>query len=498
MRPMSRTSQVLGLAAAFMVLASEGKTLAGDQPVTAPNVILVLTDDQGFGDLSCHGSPDVRTPNIDRLHRESVRFTDFQASPTCSPTRAAIMTGYAPFKGGVTHTIHERERLVLKYTTIAQQLKALGYATGIFGKWHLGDEDAYQPGRRGFDEVFVHGAGGIGQRFSGSAADAPDNTYFSPVIRHNGTFVRTRGFCTDVFFRQALGWIKQQQKDARPFFAYISTNAPHSPYVAPDKYTKRFAAAGYGKAAQGDYGMVENIDDNMGLLMRKLDEWNLSGNTVLIFMSDNGKAQFRNKEPLGRNAVPDTYNAGMKGYKGSVNEGGTRVPLFVRWPGRMTAGTDVPAMASHYDIFPTLIEMAGGRAPEAIDGRSLVPLIQGRAADWSGMTYRFVHKGRWNPGENPDDYKYQTFAVRNERFRLINNEELYDVKVDRGEQDNVIKLHPEVAQKMMAAYNAWWDEVRPQMVNESGGNEILEPPYVLEYNRQTKARGIPEWMPPEL
>jgi len=127
-----------------------------------------------------------------------------------------------------------------------------------------------------------------------------------------------------------------------------------------------------------------------------------------------------------------------------------------------------------------------------------VPLIQGRAADWSGMTYRFVHKGRWNPGENPDDYKYQTFAVRNERFRLINNEELYDVKVDRGEQDNVIKLHPEVAQKMMAAYNAWWDEVRPQMVNESGGNEILEPPYVLEYNRQTKARGIPEWMPPEL
>src|SRR5215472_1212482 len=175
-----------------------------------PNIILILTDDQGYGDLGRHGNSILKTPNLDRLHDESVRFTDFHVSPTCSPTRSALMTGRHEFRSGVTHTIAERERLSLKATTIAQVLHAAGYTTGIFGKWHLGDEAAYQPGRRGFDEVFIHGAGGIGQTYAGSCGDAPGNTYFKPAILHNGRFEKTEGFCTDVFFDQALRWIDAQ------------------------------------------------------------------------------------------------------------------------------------------------------------------------------------------------------------------------------------------------------------------------------------------------
>jgi len=174
---------------------------------TKPNIILIITDDQGYGDLSCHGNPILKTPNIDRLYARSVRFTDFHVSPTCAPTRAALMTGRHEFKNGVTHTINERERLNLRSFTLAQLLRLVGYVTGIFGKWHLGDEAAYQPDQRGFDEVFIHGAGGIGQTYPGSCGDAPGNKYFDPTILHNRKFVKTKGYCTDVFFSQALDWI---------------------------------------------------------------------------------------------------------------------------------------------------------------------------------------------------------------------------------------------------------------------------------------------------
>src|SRR5262245_41170005 len=193
-----------------------------------PNIIFVLTDDQGYGDLSCHGNPILRTPNLDRLHDEGVRFLDFHVSPTCSPTRSALMTGRHEFRNGVTHTIFERERLTLNATTLAQVLKSAGYTTGIFGKWHLGDQAEYQPDRRGFDEVFIHGGGGIGQTFPGSCGDAPGNTYFDPAILHNGRFEKTHGYCTDVFFAQATQWM-ESVKGKRPFFAYLTPNAPHAP-----------------------------------------------------------------------------------------------------------------------------------------------------------------------------------------------------------------------------------------------------------------------------
>ncbi|MCB1123543.1 MAG: sulfatase-like hydrolase/transferase, partial [Verrucomicrobiae bacterium] len=242
--------------------------LAGSRP----NIILLMTDDQGMGDVAALGNTVLRTPNIDRFYGISTRFREFHVSPTCSPTRSSIMSGRHEFRNGVTHTILERERMALSTTTIAEVLRDAGYETGIFGKWHLGDEDAYQPYNRGFTETFIHGAGGIGQAYPGSCADFPPNQekesrYFDNAILHNDTIVQTKGFCTDVFFDAALGWIKKQHDAKKPYFAYITTNAPHGPMIAPESYKKRFLEMGYDENVAGRYGMIENIDDNLGNLM---------------------------------------------------------------------------------------------------------------------------------------------------------------------------------------------------------------------------------------
>src|SRR5687767_10933493 len=267
--------------AAFLL----GASLLSAAAPQKPNIIFILTDDQGYGDISAHGNPILRTPNLDRMRSESARFTDFHVSPTCAPTRSALMTGRHEFKNGVTHTIFERERLTRSATTLPELLKGAGYKTGIFGKWHLGDEADYQPNRRGFGEVFIHGAGGIGQTYPGSCGDAPGNTYFNPAILHNGRFEKTDGYCTDVFFRQALTWI-EQVKD-RPFYCHIATNAPHAPLVCPEEYSRRYAGL-VPEPVQKFFGMITNIDDNVGRLLAKLKELDLERKTLVIFMTDNG------------------------------------------------------------------------------------------------------------------------------------------------------------------------------------------------------------------
>src|SRR5207302_1028811 len=235
----SREASMFCVSCVLCLLAA-GTFGAAEAPLAGPNIIFLLTDDQGYGDLSCHGNPILKTPNLDRLHREGVRFTDFHVSPTCSPTRAALMTGRHEFRNGVTHTIFERERLTLRATTLAQILRSAGYTTGIFGKWHLGDEPDHWPDKRGFEEMFIHGAGGIGQAFPGSCGDAPGNTYFDPAILHNGKFDKTKGYCTDVFFRQALKWMEEKRKGGAPFFVYLLLNAAHAPLQLPDEYFKRY------------------------------------------------------------------------------------------------------------------------------------------------------------------------------------------------------------------------------------------------------------------
>jgi len=502
-----------------VALGLPGYGVASERPSTGgrplkgrrPNIILVMTDDQGMGDLACLGNKVLKTPNLDTFHARSTRFTDFHVSPTCAPTRSAIMSGRHEFRNGVTHTILERERMALSTTTLPQVLRTAGYETGIFGKWHLGDEDPYQPYNRGFSEVFIHGAGGIGQSYAGSCADFPPNRvaegkYFDNVILHNDTIVQTRGFCTDVFFQAALGWIKKQQASKRPFFAYISTNAPHGPMIAPEKNRKRFLDLGYDKGTAGRYGMIENIDENIGLLMRKLDEWEAWDNTLVIFMTDNGQAGRRGT--LNGKKVAH-YTAGFKTGKGSPYEGGTHVPAFWRWKGVLGEGVDIPALTAHIDLFRTFCELAGAEIPQGIqkiDGRSMLPLLEDPAADWPDREL-FVHVGRWNksgaPGRwgsgltNPDGAKYRNCAVRTRCWRLVNNSELYDIAEDPYESTNVIDRHPEVVARLRKAYEAWWAETRPLMVNEDCPN-ATEHPQAVRYEKQLKKRGIPDWQPPRL
>jgi len=439
--------------------ADPGKSLAGKRP----NVILIMTDDQGYGEMSCHGNPILHTPNLDRLHREGVRLRDFHVSPTCAPTRSSLMTGRHEFRSGVTHTILERERMSLRATTMAQVLKSAGYATGIFGKWHLGDEAPYQPDRRGFDEVFIHGAGGIGQTYPGSGGDAPGNRYFDPAVLHNGRFEKTQGFCTDVFFAQAVRWIDGKRTGDAPFFAYITPNAPHGPYVCPEKYARAFEGKGLDQDSIAYYGMIANIDENVGRLLEKLREWDLERRTLVIFMTDNGHA-------IGR-----LYNAGMRGMKCTPYQGGTRVASFWRWPGVLSAGVDVDRLTAHVDLFPTLAELAGAKIPEGLklDGRSLVPLLTDPKAPWPDRTL-FVHVGRWARGKAAES-KYAQCAVRTARFRLVNNRELFDVLKDPGETTNVIDRHPEAVAGMRAAYDRWWAEVLPALENEDAVGPKVNP-----------------------
>ncbi|MDF7823865.1 arylsulfatase [Pontiellaceae bacterium B12227] len=484
----------VGLLAGLSCLgAAEAKPMEGSRP----NIILVMTDDQGMGDLACMGNPILKTPHLDRFYEQSTRFTDYQVSPTCAPTRAALMSGRAPFKNGVTHTIFQRERMALDTFTMPQALKLVGYSTAIFGKWHLGDEEEYLPGSRGFDEVLIHGAGGIGQVSLGDFPPNGQNTYFDSVLLHNDTVVKTKGFCTDLFFQAGLAWIKEQEKSETPYFAYISLNAPHGPFIAPDSYKKRFLDEGYDENTSGRYGMVENLDDNFGLLWKKLHEWNALENTLVIFMTDNGMSM----KPIMKNGEKvDRFNAGLRSFKNSPNEGGTHVPAFWYWKGVLGEGVDIDALTAHIDLYKTFCDLAGAKLPpsmQQMDGRSLVPLLKDPNAKWADREL-FIHCGRWKAGAR-DAFKYQKCAVRTAKWRFVNNKQLYDISNDPGETRDVASSHPEVVEMLRKSYDKWWASVLPLMVNE--GLPRVKPedqPLAIRYNKQLKEEGIPEWSPPEL
>lgn len=491
---------VLMLSAIALAIAVEAKTLKGSRP----NIILVMTDDQGMGDLACLGNPLLKTPSLDRFYEQATRFTDFHVSPTCAPTRSAIMSGRHEFRNGVTHTIEERELMALSTTTFPQLLQQAGYATGIFGKWHLGDEDAYQPYNRGFGEVLIHGAGGIGQSYEGSCGDFPPNQknkYFDSVLLHNDTIVQTKGFCTDVFFQAALGWIKKQHEAKQPFFAYIAPNAPHGPMIAPDSYKQRWLDDGWDNNTAGRYGMIENIDDNFGLLMQKLAEWNTLENTLVIFMTDNGQS-YRSGNKDGKK-MP-LFAGGFKTGKGSPYEGGTHVPCFWYWKGRLGEGVDIPALTAHIDLYKTFCDLAGIEIPgdiQQIDGRTLLPLLENPKAAWPDRNL-FIHVGRWDKGADPDDFQHGNAAVRSQNWRMVMPKKpkddvvLYDISKDPYEETDVAGQHPEVVHELRTAYDQWWKETVPLMVNEDRPYAEANP-QAVRYERQMKERGVPEWNPPE-
>ncbi|MDP1799011.1 MAG: arylsulfatase [Planctomycetaceae bacterium] len=450
-----------------------------------PNIIVVLTDDQGYGDLSCHGNPILKTPHLDKMHAESVRFTDFHVSPTCAPTRSALMTGRHEFKNGVTHTIFERERLTLKATTLAQVLQSAGYQTGIFGKWHLGDEDPYQPDKRGFDEVFIHGAGGIGQTYPGSCGDAPKNSYFGPVIKHNGKFVKTDGYCTDEFFQHAIAWMDKARADKKPFFTWIATNAPHGPLNITPEYEAIYKDQVPPNVAKF-FGMIANIDDNIGKLQAFLAEKQLDDNTLVIFMNDNG----------GTAGVP-TFNAGMRGSKVTPWEGGTRGASFWRWKNTLTPG-NVAALTAHIDVFPTLAEIVGAKLSDSVqkqvEGRSLMPLLKNPQAYW-GERFLFTQTGRWDPKTDGRQAKRENAAVRWRSYTLVATPketqgewQLFDLSTDPGQKLNIAESKPEIVKKLAAAYDEWWESLPPYLINEQQTGPKWNP-FHEQYWRQYRGPG---------
>ncbi len=403
--------------------------------VRRPNVILVITDDQGYGDLGCHGNKVIVTPNIDRLHGQSLRLTDFHVDPTCSPTRSALMTGHYSSRTGVWHTIMGRSLLGRNEVTMADVFSASGYRTAIFGKWHLGDNYPYRPQDRGFEEVLIHGGGGVGQ-----GPDYWGNDYFDDTYFHNGKEEKFEGYCTDVWFDGALKFI-EANKD-RPFFCYVPTNAPHGPYNVADKYSKPYRDKAVPANQANFYGMITNIDENMGRLTQRLRELNLEDSTILIFMTDNGTS--------------GDYDGGMRGKKGSAYEGGHRVPFFIRWPGGgLTGGRDIETLSAHIDVLPTLIELCGLKGPAGVkfDGASIAPLLKGQSGRWPDRTL-LVHSQRI---EHPE--KWRQSAVMTQRWRLINGKELYDIKADPAQRNNVADTNPEVVEKLRDGYEDWWADL---------------------------------------
>ncbi len=401
-----------------------------------PNVVLVMTDDQGYGDLACHGNPEIRTPTLDRLYEQSVRLTNFHVDPTCSPTRSALLTGRYSCRTGVWHTIMGRSLLRRDEVTMANLFAAAGYRTAVFGKWHLGDNYPYRAVDRGWHESLVHGGGGIGQ-----TPDYWGNTYFSPVLLHNGNLVQTQGYCTNVFFDAAIRFIEANR--TRPFLVYLPTNVAHAPYQVAEKYAKPYEQAGLPRQLALFYGMIENFDENMARLLHTLDRLDLANDTILIYMTDNGTS--------GRG-----FNANMRGRKGSVYEGGHRVPCFIRWPGTLTGGRSIDRLTAHIDLLPTLLDLCGIDKPAQVkfDGTSLRPLLFGEeTAAWPDRTL-FVQSHRI---EHPQPWRNS--AVMTQRYRLVDGKELYDVVDDPSQKRDIAAEHPEVVARLRKAYETWYADV---------------------------------------
>lgn len=395
-----------------------------------PNVVLVITDDQGYGDLSCHGNPVLKTPNLDRLAAESVRFDRFYVSPVCAPTRASLLTGRYALRTGVFGTGAGEETMRPGEKTIADAFKAGGYRTGLFGKWHNGENYPLDPRGRGFDEFFGYTVGHW-------------NNYFDTTLKHNGRPAKANGYVVDALTDEAIKFIAAGGDG--PFLCYLSLTTPHAPFQVPDLFFDRYKALGLDNTTASVYGMCANIDDNVGRVLKLLDDKHLREDTVVLFLTDNG-------------ANTDRFNAGMRGRKGSLHEGGSRVPLFVRYPARLKQPRTVPEIAAHIDILPTLCELCGVPVPTAhpIDGKSLVPLLDGKAGGWPDRTLYTQHRllPKWAPARG---------AVRTQTHRLVavgKEWHLFDMAADPGETTNIAAKQPALAKELAAGFEKWYAEVR--------------------------------------
>jgi arylsulfatase A-like enzyme len=415
----------------FLSSVAAAPLFGADRP--RPNILLIISDDQGYGDLSAHGNPHLKTPNIDAIAREGAQLQQFQVCPVCSPTRASLMTGRYNYRTGVVDTYLGRSMMHADEMTLPELLRKAGYRTGIFGKWHLGDNYPLRAQDQGFDESLTHRGGGMGQ-----PSDPPGSSYTDPILFKNGVQGKYQGYCTDVFADAARDFIQQNRR--RPWFAYVATNAPHTPLEIDERWVAPYRREGLDETTAKIYGMVANLDAAVGRLLDTVKSAGLESDTVVIFLTDNGPQQRR-------------FNADMRGLKGSVYQGGIRVPCFVRWPGKIKPGTTVDRIAAHVDLLPTLLEAAGTSIPSNIDGRSLLPLLRRTSSDWPDRTL-FT---QWHRGDAPEPFRNS--AVRTQQWKLVNGTELYDLEKDPGETRNLASAQRERVRQLRASYEKWFADV---------------------------------------
>jgi arylsulfatase len=423
-----------GLAAA---LTLTGPAAGGQTRPRPPNIIIILSDDQGYGDFSCHGNPVLKTPNLDRLHSQSVRLTDFHVAPMCSPTRGQLLTGRDALRNGATSVCAGRSFIRPGIPTLAQILREHGYRTALFGKWHLGDSYPNLPNEKGFEEAVYHLGWGIT-----SMADLWCNDYFDGRFRHNGVLQQYKGYCTDVWFNLASNWIRERHKRDEPFFLYLPTNAPHGPLWVPSKYKTPYL----GKGPAAFFGMIANIDENVGKLDELLRELGLWENTIVIFLNDNGGT-----------AGVNLYNAGMRGRKTQYYEGGHRAACFVRWPaGKLGTPRDVGVLTEVQDLAPTLLGLTNLRPRRGVtfDGTNLAGLLLGTQQALPDRMLVVQY------GQVPT--KWDSCVMWN-RWRLVHGKELYDLATDPGQKQDVAARRPDVLQKMRAHYERWWGGVETRI-----------------------------------
>lgn len=431
-----------------------------------PNVILIITDDQGYGDLGCHGNPVARTPNLDSLYGESIRLMDFHVAPMCTPTRGQLLSGLDAARNGAVNVSSGRSLLRPDLPTMADIFRSNGYRTGVFGKWHLGDNYPYRPQDRGFEESLWFPSSHIS-----SVPDYWENDYFDDVYCHNGSRVRQEGYCTEVFFNAAKAWMQARIAASEPFFTFLPTNAPHAPLFVPAEDREAIEAA----FAEDEHqlpalpenlraniirflAMIRNLDTQVGALRRFLQEQDVDRNTILIFMTDNGST-----------FGSVYYNAGMRGKKCELWEGGHRVPFFLHWPnGDLGEPREIEGLTQAQDILPTLIEFCGLEPPAELrlDGISLSPVLRGaeQVPEDRMLTVNYSRM----PGEldyptpdSPSFIRREGAAVLWKRWRLLEGTALYDLDSDPEQNLDVADQHPDIVRQMRDYLNAWWREVEP-------------------------------------
>jgi arylsulfatase A-like enzyme len=436
-----------------------------------PNVVVILADDQGWGDLSINGNSNLSTPHIDSLAADGALLDRFYVCSLCAPTRAEFLTGRYHSRGGVRGVDVGFERLDLDERTIGDTFKAAGYRTAAFGKWHSGSQHPYHPNARGFDEFYGFTSGHWGQ-------------YFDPELDHNGTPVRGKGFIIDDLTDHALDYIAQNRE--HPFFCYLPLNTPHSPMQVPDRFFQRFANLQpqlRAKAAEQEdiamtraaLAMCENIDWNVGRVLAKLDELKLRDKTIVIYFSDNGPNSWR-------------WNGGMKGRKGSVDEGGLRVPFLIRWPGMIGAGYRITQIAGAIDLLPTLADLAGisTTSSKPLDGRSLKPLLSGRTETWPDRMLFSLRLG-WET-DFVQRMEHKKVTVRNQRYRLDPSGRLFDIDIDPGQEIDVAERHPDITERLQRAATEWGTE----MLSFIGPDDRPFPVGYAKWTRLPASDGAPE------